>query len=143
MSYPTIQTPPVSSNPNCAECIVTLPVQPTTSLILSAEVREGNNAVLKQVASKTANYPAQNIYEVGVNLAPGASYTIGATSVTCIFTSSPLQVTFSLNGNLTTFNVNNLLILDDSHDSVTITNSAATGGPTASVSISYAYVSTT
>lgn len=133
-----MSTPPVVGT--CTDCIVSLPVQPTNSLVFTVGVKECNNLVLKHVAQFETNYPATDITEMGVNLAPGGSYTTTAVTAVVVNTNAPLQVTVSLAGNAFTFNVNNILVLDDSYDSVTLTNPAATGGATATVFLAYAYL---
>lgn len=124
----------------CTDCIVSLPVQPTNSLVFTVGIKECNNLVLKRIAQFDLNYPATDITETGVNLAPSGSYTISKVTALCVHTSAPVQVTVSLAGNALTFNVNNVLVLDAPYDSVTILNQAASGGATANVFVAYAYL---
>lgn len=130
MSAPTVGT--------CTDCIVSLPPQPKTSLVLALEMFECDNLIRKSVARFNGNYPANNLTEVGISIAPGGSFATNPVTAVCVTTDQPLQVTISTNGNLFTMVVNQVLILDGAYDSVTVHNPAAVGGNTANVFIACA-----
>jgi hypothetical protein len=106
----------------CTDCIVSLPVQPKTSLVFAVAVSEGMNGVIKQLGTFRGYYPSDNLSSQSLELTPGSTFTTGKVTAVCIKTNQPLQVTTMTGGVGMTFNVNSLMILDDSYDSLEITN---------------------
>lgn len=109
----------------CEDCIVSLPVQPSTSMVFEVQVSEGIRSVIKRLGFARGYYPADNVGSSGLALAPGGSYSTGPVTSLLVSTDQPIQVTVSVAGQAMTFNVKSLLILDDAYDSVTVTNPGA------------------
>ena len=137
MGYPNL---PVNTGPlmtqDC-DCIVSLPAVPKTSLSFSVNVEEGNNLVRSHVGFFRSTYPSENLAEMGIVLNAGDAYTLSNVSTLCVSTNTPLQVTVRVADSLYTFNVNKMLLLDDTYDAVTIANPAPVGGVSATVFIAY------
>jgi hypothetical protein len=144
MGYPTIQTPPVSSNSNCAECIVTLPVQSTTSMRFNMNITQGENLVLKHVGTINATYASDNVAQELVTILPGAFFSINQNMIAlCIQVSSPALVNLIMSGGTAVaFNVSNMLFIDEALEGVEVSVPTGTGAAPVTVSFFYAMATT-
>ena len=133
MSTPVVGT--------CTDCIISLPPQPLTSLRFRVDVNTGYNKILKHVTTANGYYPSDDLGVQALTLAASSSYA-HTTGVTALFVSTdqPLQVTVTIGNAAMTFNVNSLLILDDTYTSFTVANTSTTN--VANLSLAYAEVST-
>lgn len=133
MSTPVVGT--------CTDCIVSLPPQPLTSLRFRVDVTTGYNKVLKHVTTANGYYPSDDLGTQTLTLAASSSYS-HPTGISALFVSTdqPLQVTVTIGNVALTFNVNSLLILDDTYTSFTVANTSTTN--VANVGLAYAEVST-
>jgi hypothetical protein len=140
MSYPTIQTPPVSTNPNCAECIVTLPPQSTTTLRFNMNITKGQNLVLSNVGTINATFASNNVAQETVTIPPGGFFNINQSMIAlCIQVSSPALVNLNLGGGTAVaFNVNTMLFIDEALTGVEISVPTGTNAVAVNVSLFYA-----
>lgn len=140
MGYPTIQTPPVSTNANCTDCIVTLPVQSTTSMRFNMTVTEGQNLVLKNVGTINATYASDSVAEELITIQPGAFFTITQNMIAlCIQVSSTALVNLIMSGGTAVaFNVSKMIFIDEALEGVEV--SVPTGANAVPVTVSFFYV---
>jgi hypothetical protein len=140
MGYPSINPPPVSTNANCAECIVTLPVQSTTSMRFNMNVTKGQNLVLENVGIINATYASNNVAQETVTIAPGGFFNISQSMIAlCIKVSSPALVNLNLGGGTAVaFTVNTLLFIDEALSGVEISVPTGTNAVSVNVSLFYA-----
>jgi hypothetical protein len=116
--------------------VVSLPVQPATTMKYEVKVSEGLNSVIRRVGTVSSYIGANTLAAESVTIAPNANVTVTGISSICIGTDAPLQVTLTIGAVSMTIPVNSTLVLDGNYDSVTIANpSAATA--TANVSLFY------
>src|SRR6266702_7412661 len=94
----------------CTDCIVSLPVQPSTSMVFEVSISEGIKSVIKRLGVARGYYPADNLSSLALSLAPGGAYTVGPFTSLLVTTDTPVQVTVVIAGQAMTFNVNSLLI---------------------------------
>jgi hypothetical protein len=140
MSYPTIQTPPVSTNPECAQCIVSLPVQSTTSMRFNMNITQGENLVLKNVGTINATYASDNVAQELVTIQPGAFFSITQNLIAlCIQVSSTALVNLIMSGGTAVaFNVSNMLFIDEPLQGVEVSVPTGTGAVPVTVAFFYA-----
>lgn len=126
------------SDTQCKDCcIVSIPAYPQSGLQYQISVNQGQNLVLKSLGTSLGYYPADMITSTGIPMAPGSTWVSGASaSSVLIITDQPLQVTLASESITQTLNVNQLLLVDDVYDSVTIQN-PSTATETANVSVFY------
>lgn len=144
MSYPTIQTPPVSSNPNCADCIVTLPPQPTTSMRFNMLISEGQNLVLKHVGAINSTYASDNVAQESVTIQPGAFFSITQNMIAiCVQVSSTALVNLIMSGGTAVaFNVAKMIFIDEPLQGVEVSVPTGTGAVPVTVAFYYAMATT-
>lgn len=139
MEYPNL---PVNTGPQTmqdCDCIISLPVQSTTSLRFKMEVTEGQNLILKNVGTLNATYVSDSVAEEFVTIAPGQTYTANRnTMALCIKPSSMVQVNLTINGQSLMFSVSKMLFIDEELDEFAITNPASTDAKSVDVAIFYA-----
>lgn len=122
---------------DCADCIVALPQTPPNALKLETYVSTGNKLVIQRVGTFTGYYTSSQAPMVHTGpMAPGSSYSVPSpVAGLFIATDQPLSVTVTKASVSMTFNVNRLLILDDTYDSFSVTNSSlATKSANATIS---------
>lgn len=123
----------------CTDCIVTLPVQPTTSLRYSVVVTEGNNLVLKNRGTIEAVYASNTLGSEHLTLTPQQQYSWSQSFTSlCISTDQPIQVSLKTAVSTVVFTVTKVLVIDQPFIGVTILNPAsnvAPVGPTANVAM--------
>lgn len=128
MAYPNLpeNTGPLQTQ-DC-DCIVSLPVQSTTSMRFNMTITEGNNLILKNVGNVNAIYVSDSLAEESVSVAPGQTYAVSsAVMALCVKTDSPVMANLLVNGQGIAFNVTNMLFIDEVLDSFEIsTPSTAT-----------------
>jgi hypothetical protein len=140
MSYPVIQLPPISTNSNCEECIVTLPAQSTTSMRFNMIVTEGQNLVLKNVGTINATYASDNVAEELVTIQPGAFFSINQPLIAlCVKVSSVAVVNLIMSGGTAVaFNVSQMIFIDEPLQGVEVSVPTGTGAVPVTVSLFYA-----
>ena len=140
MSYPVIQMPPVSTNANCEECIVSLPTQPTTSMRFKMEITEGQNLVLKNVGTINATYASNSVAEELVTIQPGAFFSINQPLMAlCVKVSSTAVVNLIMSGGTAVaFNVSKMIFIDEPLVGVEVSVPAGTGAVPVTVAFFYA-----
>lgn len=124
----------------CTDCIVTLPVQPNTSMRYSVVVTEGNNLILKNRGQIDAVYASNTLGAEHVTLGPQQQYTWSQPfSSLCIGTDQPVQVSLMTAVSTVVFTVTKLLIIDQQFIGLSILNPASDTtvpvGPTANVAL--------
>lgn len=121
----------------CTDCIVSLPPIPPRSLSLVVKASVGNNLIRRQVGDFQGFYPANNVSEQVVQLAPASAFgpvTTGCKSL-MVATDKPVTVSVTKGGVTSVLTVNSVLVLDDAYDTFTVSNSGMTAN--ANVSIFY------
>lgn len=139
MSYPVINTPPLPATDNCTDCIVTLPVQSTTSMRFNMTVTEGQNLVLKNVGNINATYVSDNVGEQLVTIQPGEFFSISQNMVAiCVQVSSVALVNLLMSGGTAVaLNVSKMLFIDEALEGVEV--SVPTGADAVPVTVSFYY----
>jgi hypothetical protein len=116
MAYPVIQTPPVpaANSGDCLDCIVSLPVQSTTSMRFSTTITEGQNLVLRNVGTINATYTTDNVAEESLTIQPGTFFTVNQpTSALLVRVSSDAVVNLILAGDVAiALNVAKMIFID-------------------------------
>lgn len=111
----------------CTDCIVSVPNANPLSLKYTVEVQQGINRLIKNRGTVSGYYPANDQSVQYLVIAAAGSYSPNASTTSLVIsTDIPLQVTITRQLASTTFNVNQLLILDDTVTSFLITNPSVT-----------------
>lgn len=146
MGYPVIITPPVpaANSGDCLDCIVSLPVQPTTSMRFSTTITEGQNLVLKNVGTINATYPSDNVAEQSVTIPPGQFYSLSQPLVAlCVKVSSTALVNLLASGGTAiAVNVSKMLFIDEELEGFEISAPTGTNAPDVRVDLFYAVKAT-
>jgi hypothetical protein len=140
MGYPVINTPPLPATQNCTDCIVSLPVQSTTSLRFNTIITQGENLVLKNVGTINATYVSDNVAEELVTIQPGAFFSITQNMIAlCIQVSSPALVNLIMSGGTAVaFNVSKMIFIDEALQGVEVSVPAGANAVPVTVSFYYA-----
>lgn len=122
---------------DCTDCIVSLPAIPKRSLSLVVKASVGLNLIRRQVGDFQGFYPADNVSDQAVQLAPSGVFGPVATGFKSLMiaTDQPLQVSVTKAGVTSILTVNSVLVLDGAVDAFTVTNPSTT--LTANASILY------
>jgi hypothetical protein len=143
MGYPVIQGTGVPANMlvgDCTDCIVSLPVQSTTSMRFSMTITEGQNLVLKNVGTINATYASDNVAEESVTIPPGEFFSINQPLVAlCIRVSSVALVNMIVSGGTAiAMNVSKMIFIDEELEGFEISAPAGTDAPDVRVDLFYA-----
>jgi hypothetical protein len=144
MGYPVIQTPPLPATSNCSDCIVSLPVQPTTSLRFNTIITQGENLVLKNVGTINATYASDNVAQEIVTIPPGEFFSITQNmTALCIQVSSTAVVNLLVSGGTAVaFNVSKMIFIDEALEGVEVSVPAGEDAVTVTASFFYAMAAT-
>lgn len=124
---------------DCADCIVSLPVQPTTSMRYNMTISEGQNLVLKNVGTLNATYASDNVAQQLVTIQPGQFFSINQKMIAlCIKVSSNAVVNLIGSGGAIAFNVSKMLFIDETLDGVEV--SVPAGADAVPVTVAFFYV---
>jgi hypothetical protein len=111
----------------CADCIVSLPPQPTHAVNLRIQTNVSDNLVIRETGAYQQSYANAQSTDLFVSIAASGNYAIpSGTQFLFLRVSSPVAVTAVVAGVSMTFNVNTFLVLDTSYDAIQVTNPSTT-----------------
>jgi len=110
---------------DCQDCIVSLPTIPQRSMSIQVKALVGNKLIRRSVGDFQGFYPADNVSEQTLSLAPNISFTGPKIAALMIATDQPVTLVLTKDAVVVTLTVNSLFVCDSGYDSFVITNPQA------------------
>jgi len=111
----------------CTDCIINVPNDGPLSLKFKVDIQEGINHLIKHRGQVNGYYPSSELSIQSLQIAPTGSYSpLQSPTSLLVGTDTPVQVTLFRGTISFVLSVNQLLIIDDSFTSMSITNPSAT-----------------